>query len=305
MPDKNQSRNTFLILLPLLFFLVAAGCYNGDSGRSMGYGGSGDMAPVMDTYSDPAESSFEDVMEMPATKQPASSSSATQTDAEQAVQKFIKTGGISFQSKSVAEDYEKLQKLLPKYEAYIEKENQSKTLSRITYEVTVRVPAQTYDTLYSNLSGMAYQLENRYSNIEDVTERYYDLKSRIKNKKALEQRYIDLLKQARAMKDVLEIEKSLNEVRTDIERLQGQFNFLSKQVQLSTINLTFYELIPYSGATSGRRTFLDRITAALGNGWDGFQSFLVGMVTLWPFILLLIGGIYLFRTIRKRWKKKK
>ncbi|MEL7147867.1 MAG: DUF4349 domain-containing protein, partial [Bacteroidota bacterium] len=137
------------------------------------------------------------------------------------------------------------------------------------------------------------------------TERYYDLKSRIKNKKALEERYLDLLKKARDMKDILQIERSLNEVRTDIERLQGQFNYLSKQVQLSTIQLQFYELIPYSGGTSGKRTFIDRITAAFDNGWGGFQSFLVGLATLWPFIILAIGGIYLFRKLRRSWKKKK
>lgn len=164
---------------------------------------------------------------------------------------------------------------------------------------------QAFLNIYSSLSSLAFHLDNRYSNIGDVSARYYDLETRIKNKKALEQRYIKLLEKASVIKDILEIEKNLNEVRTEIEGLQGQFNYLQKQVNLSTINLSFYEILPYVYDSSERRGLGARVLSALGNGWQGFLSFLVGITTLWPFVILFTGGIFLFRKLRRIRKQRK
>ena len=103
---------------------------------------------------------------------------------------------------------------------------------------------------------------------------------------------------------MLEIEKNLNEVRTEIERYQGQFNYLSKQVAFSTINVSFYEVLPYVYDSSRRTGFGARILSAMDNGWQVFLTFLVALTTLWPFLIIGIGGIYLLRIVRRRWKKK-
>lgn len=252
-------------------------------------------------YTD-ADMEFEDLLEIPSTEQPAPSNGATAND--EVTKKVIKTGGIDFQSKSIEEDYKKIHGLLPKFNAYIENENQTKSTQRLHYSLTIRVPSAVYDTLYTSLSTLGLRLESRYSNVEDVTGRYYDLKTRIKNKKALEERYLELLKKAYDITDILEIEKNLNAVRTEIERLQGQFNYLSKQVNFSTINLSFYEILPYVYDSTQREGFGSRILSAMDNGWQGFLSFLVGLTSLWPFVIIVIGGIYLFRKVRRKWKNK-
>lgn len=240
---------------------------------------------------------FEDLYAVPRTNQP--------PPQEEAVKKVIKTGGMDFQSESIEKDYTKIQKLLPSFNAYIENENQSKSLRRIDQRLTIRVPSNNYDSLFSSLLALTFQLDNRYTNIEDVSDRYYDLKTRIKNKKVLELRYLDLLKKTTTIKEILEIEKNLNEVRTDIERLQGQYNYLSKQVDFSTINLSFYEVLPYVNESSNRKSFGSRILHAMNNGWQGFLFFLIRIVSLWPFLILGVAGIYLVRAIKKRRRRKK
>lgn len=248
------------------------------------------------------ESNFEDMIEIPVTMQEAPQEA--QINSEEISQKIIKTGRITFQSENVDATYQSITNALAKSEAYIEHENQSKGYNRINYELTIRVPSHQYDTLFSTLASMAFRIDSKTSNIEDVTERYYDLKSRIKNKKVLEKRYIALLKKASSISDILEIEKNLNEIRTDIEKLEGQFNYLSKQISFSTINLSFYQELPYSYDSYKRKGFGIRIANALSNGWQGFLSFLVGFTTLWPFVVLLIGGIYGFRKIKAAKKRK-
>ncbi|UII20282.1 DUF4349 domain-containing protein [Fulvivirga ligni] len=214
--------------------------------------------------------------------------------------KVVKTGDLAFESKNVEKDYEKIRQLLPKYQAYIEKENQYKSPHRIDIDLIIRVPVNGFDTTFTTISDLAYRLDNRSSNAEDVTERYYDLQARIKNKQALEDRYVQLLNKADDIKDILAIESNLNEVRTDIERLQGQFNYLSKQIGYSTINVSFYEVLPYTYDTSSRKGFGARLLSAMDGGWQGFLSFLVGIATLWPFLIFLIVLIWGLRWWSKR-----
>jgi len=216
--------------------------------------------------------------------------------------KVIKTGGIEFETENIEKDYQKIKSILPKYGAYIENENQSKSSHQINYNLTVRVPAPTYDTLFSSVVFLAKKVINKYSNQEDVTERYYDLETRIKNKKALETTYVELLKKASEIKDILDIERNLNQVRTDIERLEGQFRYLSKQVSYSTINLNFYEQLPYTYDNTNRPGFVARILKSLDRGWQGFLSFLIWLIGRWPFIIITTGLVVLFRMYRRKKK---
>lgn len=219
-------------------------------------------------------------------------------------QKVIKTGNINFQSKGIGVDYEKIQKMLPAFDAYIENENQSKGYDQLNYSLTIRVPAERYDSLFASIVKLAYRLEHKNSGIQDVTAQYYDLEQRIANKKALEARYLDLLKKTANIKDILEIERSLNEIRTEIERMEGQFKYLSTQISLSTLSVNFYEILPIPDDGSPRKSFGSRLLNGLHGGWQGFLSFLVGVVTLWPFVLLISIGVFTFRKIRARLRMK-
>lgn len=226
-------------------------------------------------------------------------------DAGSITKKNIKTGGITFKSDDIDEDYQAVIALLPKYEAYVENENQTKSEQRINYDLTIRVPSKQYDSLYNGLSNLAGRVDHKYTNLQDVTERYYDLQTRIKNKQVLEQRYLDLLAKASEVKDMLEIERQLNEVRTEIENLQGQFNYLSQQVSMSTLQLSFYEVLPYTFEDTQRPGFGNRILSALSNGWQGMQFFVLGLITIWPVYVLIAMGVLVFLLARRWWKKRR
>jgi hypothetical protein len=99
------------------------------------------------------------------------------------------------------------------------------------------------------------------------------------------------LSKANEVKDILEIERNLNEVRTDIEMMEGQFNFLSKQIQFSSLQVQFYEELPYELNSPKKKGFWVRFFNALDNGWQVFLTVLVGLVTLWPFYL---AGAFVF-----------
>lgn len=241
------------------------------------------------------------IVEVPDTEQPAAFVSETDISAPSTVEKKIrKSGNISFQSQDLDKDYAQIKSLLPRYKAYIENENQSNDQYRRNYQLSIRVESAHFDSLLNAVATLAWRVEYKNATIDDVTERYYDLKTRIENKKALELRYRDLLSKANQVKDILEIEKNINEVRTDIEMMQGQFNYLSSQIQYSSLDVQFYEELPYAVNSGQKKGFGNRILNALSNGWNGLLTILVGFVTIWPFYLIGIAIFILIRFLRKK-----
>lgn len=245
---------------------------------------------------------FNEIIEAPPTGQ-ADASSEKLLLSQDISQKLVRSGGINFQSEDIEKDYAKIKSMLGGFNAYLENENQSNDNYRKSYNLNIRVPSERYDSLLNGISGIAFKVESKYSNVDDVTERYYDLQSRIQNKKELEIRYREILSKANQVKDILEIERNLNEVRTDIEMMEGQFNYLSKQIQFSSLQVQFYEELPYELNSPKKKGFWVRVFNALDNGWQVFLTVLVGLVTLWPFYfagaLIFVLVVYLKRRNKK------
>ena len=73
----------------------------------------------------------------------------------------------------------------------------------------------------------------------DVTGEAIDLEARLKSERSAEQSLLKLLDRAVSVSDVLTVERELTRVRADIERLQGQLDFIQRSVALATITVSF------------------------------------------------------------------
>jgi len=282
----------FMKLFFIMAFIIAA-CSNNESVDSLRIGN--------DPNTTPEVAGNLDMEAVPLSKQ-SSPTSESELLSPEISQKLVRSGGINFQSEDLEKDYSQIKSMLDGFDAYLENENQSNDNYRKSYNLSIRVPSDKYDSLLNAISGIAFKVENKYSNVDDVTERYYDLQSRIQNKKELEKRYRDILSKANQVKDILEIERNLNEVRTDIEMMEGQFNYLSKQIQLSSLQIQFYEELPYELNSPKKKGFWVRIFNALDNGWQVFLTVLIGLVTLWPFYLA--GALVFFLVVYLKRRKK-
>jgi hypothetical protein len=238
----------------------------------------------------------EAIMDVPSSQQPPPPSEASPT----LEKKLMSTGNISFKVKSTAATYAAIKNKLGQFEAYIENENQYNNSNRISQSLTLRVPSAHFDSLMAFLNTQASYLENKSVSIEDVSAQYYDLESRLKNQKALEERYLELLNQTKNMGEILQIERELNSIRSDIESQQGRFNYLKQQVRLSTINASYYELLPYSIEDGNPQTFVERVVESFVSGWSWFIGFIVGIIAFWPFFIVAIVAVWLIRKWRKR-----
>ena len=165
-----------------------------------------------------------------------------------------------------------------------------------TGQVTFRVPVDAFEAVLRDLKGLGTYRGER-SSTEDVTNQYVDLSGQLASWRAQERVYLRLLDRAKSIADVIAVQNQLQQVQSNIERLQGQLNHLEDQSSFSTITLHLSE----PGATAARPAGrLARAWATAVNGLGVMAAaVLVGVVWLTPVVVL--AGLVLFglRTFRR------
>jgi len=102
--------------------------------------------------------------------------------------------------------------------------------------LTVRVPQDEFFSVFEQIKALG-KVQNENAGSEDVTERFIDLEARLKSSLREEESLLSLLERAEDISDILVIERELTRVRTEVEQLQGQLNFLERRVDLATITV--------------------------------------------------------------------
>jgi len=224
-----------------------------------------------------------------------------ESNQQQQAKQIIKTGNLRFETQDLEASQKRIKELIRKYQGYIQNDNSGKNYNEIYQNLTIRVPTQNFEKLVEGIaSGVAYFDEKTISQ-RDVTEEFVDLNARLKAKRALENRYLELLEKAKTVKEMLEIEGELAQIREEIEAREGRLKYLQSQVSLSTIHLKFYKTTVESKIT---QSYGSKISNALKSGWNGISQFFLGLLHIWPFLILVtLGGIFTRRWLKKRKKK--
>ena len=106
--------------------------------------------------------------------------------------------------------------------------------------MTLRVPQDHFFTAVDRIEEMGKVRARNLGN-EDVSEQFIDLEARLKSSLREEQSLLSLLERANQISETLSIERELSRVRADIERVQGQLNFLERRVDLATISVSLFQ----------------------------------------------------------------
>lgn len=211
--------------------------------------------------------------------------------------KIIKEGEISFETANLKETESLITKTVTEMGGYIANDNVFSNEDRITHRMTLRVPADKFDQLLTKISESAEKLDRKTISALDVTEEYIDVEARIKTKKELESRYKELLVKANTVEDLLSIEKEIGTLRTEIESIEGRLRYLQDRVSFSSLTIEYYQL------TTSSFGFLSKLGRAFVTGWNWLLAFIIGLIHMWPFILIIGGGLFIaFRIGRKRKK---
>jgi hypothetical protein len=159
-------------------------------------------------------------------------------------------------------------------------------------QVSFRVPVDAFEPVLRELKGLGTYRGER-SSTEDVTNQYVDLNGQLAAWRAQERVYLRLLDRAKSIADVIAVQNQLQQVQSNIERLQGQLNHLEDQSSFSTIVLQLSE----PGAASPAGQPQGRLARAWATAVSGLgvmaAAVLVGVVWLVPVAalagLILVG----------------
>ncbi|MDP2327737.1 MAG: DUF4349 domain-containing protein [Dehalococcoidia bacterium] len=216
----------------------------------------------------------------------------------------IRNGQLQMQVESVSTTFDRVRLATEAAGGYVA---DSSISGRDKYQsawLTIRIPADRFAQVVTELQGLAVEVDAFSTNSQDVTEEYADLQATIRNLRAVESQYLELLGRAQDIGEVLQVQDRLNQVRMQIDQVQGRINLLDQLTSLAT--LTVY-LTPVADIVDTEPS--DSIGDAVREAWEASletlesiaRGVLVAVVYSWWIIpLLLVGGLLARRALARR-----
>lgn len=223
---------------------------------------------------------------------------APQTEQQEVInieRKLIKEGTVAFETDDIKSTRKLIFESIEKHKGYTASDKEYKSIGQISNTIIMRVPAKNFDLLLHDATKGVTNFDSKIIEIKDVTEEFLDVQARLKTKKELEKRYLELLKKANSVIEILEVEKQIGQLRSEIESIEGRLKYLESNVSFSTLTMTFYQTV------SNETKFGNKFKDGFKNGWDNLIWFFVFLTNIWTFILM--GIILIFGL--KIWKRKK
>ena len=108
-----------------------------------------------------------------------------------------------------------------------------------TATISVRVPAERFDETMTALRSLGIVTDEGVAS-QDVTEQLVDNEARMTAWRAQEERLVALLENAATVEDIVDIERRISEVRTDIEYVAAAQRNLQNRVAASLIRVSLH-----------------------------------------------------------------
>lgn len=175
-------------------------------------------------------------------------------------------------------------------------------------EMTVRIPADQLENFVAHVTENT-NITSSNETVDNITLSYVATQSRITALETEQTRLLELLAKAENMSDLLEIEKRLTDVRTELEKVTSQLRLFDNQVEYATVYLNISEVREYT-VVEEPETVWQRIgrgfMQSLENIGDFFVELFVFVLVALPYLLFLAALAFaVILLIRHRKKKNK
>jgi hypothetical protein len=214
--------------------------------------------------------------------------------------KIIKDGRMGIKVDDLDASKHRVDELVRSYKGYYGNEGYNNTDYESSYNLQIRVPAESFEKFIAEIEAGAGEVSYKDINSRDVTDQFIDMETRLASKRAYHLRYSELLKQAKTVKDILEIEERMRKLQEEIESTEGRLRYLNDQVSYSTLHLTISKPKDFVFKPGDRINFMERLKQALSRGWYGFVDLLLFIIKIWPLWIVLFISWAALRARRKK-----
>lgn len=249
-------------------------------------------------------------------------SSSAAVEKKDSKQKFIRTADIKFKVKNVVKSTYAIENVVAKFGGFVTYTNlqsnihdqiktkisQDSTLETTKFSVenniTIRVPNTQLDTVIKSIARQIDFLDYRIIKADDVSLKLLANQLSQKRSTVNEKRVENAIDaKGKKINDIMEAENTLanqkeaNDNRSiDNLSLQDQVNFSTVTLQLYQNETIKQEISASEKDSNAYKPNLGiQIIDSLKNGWYILEAIFVFFLNLWPFILIALGGFFLYR----------
>jgi len=205
--------------------------------------------------------------------------------------KIVRTGSMTMEVNDISKSQADIAEMAVQYQGYVVSSNLNADKEQPSGFISIRVPADKFSDALSKLRSLAVKVTYETTNSQDVTEQYMDLKAQLSNYEATEAQYLELLKKADNVKDMLEVQRELSNVRGNIERVKGRIQYLERTSDTSLIEATLNKSKPIGESSwdvSGVFTRAVNGLIAFGKVLLSILIWLLVFSPVWIIVLVII-----------------
>lgn len=213
--------------------------------------------------------------------------------------KVIKTAEVSLEVRDGAfqNAFSQAQQVARRYGGFVTASATSGQAAR-SGQMTLRVPAAGFEAALGELHALG-RVRSEQVRGEDVTAEFVDLEARLRHWLAQERVLLRLMDRATSIAETLTVQRRLEDVQLEIERIRGQLRVLRDQTSLATITVAVHEK-GVAPPAPGPGTLASAWDRALAGALDVIAAIIVGLGYLLP-IAVVLALIWLgVRGIRAR-----
>ncbi len=216
--------------------------------------------------------------------------------------KVIKDGRLGIKVTELEKAKSRIDSLVKNNGGYYANENFNNTDYEASFSLRIRIPTDKFENFIAQVESGDGEILYKQIDARDVTDQFIDLETRLETKSRYLTRYRELLKQAKNIKEILEIEEKIRGLEEEIESTTGRLKYLGDLVDYSSLDLMISKQKEFKYTPGDRDKFSERLKESLSNGWRGFVDFLLVLIKIWPFWIIAALLFYFWRRFRNRKK---
>lgn len=175
--------------------------------------------------------------------------------------------------------------------------------------LVIRIPAKQLDSFVQQV-GETSNIVSTTETSDDVTLEYVDTESRLKVLRTEEERLLQFLSEAKTVSEMLEIEKRLTTIQSEIESLTAQLKTYDNLVDYGTVTLNITEVEIFTVVEEEEPTMWEQITTTFTHSINSLlaagQAFLIWLLGNSPYLILIaVIALVVWLILRPRVRRRR
>lgn len=217
----------------------------------------------------------------------------------------IKDTSLSLKVKDVAHTVSEVERISVSLGGHLVNSHVSVPEGASTGTISVRVPSERRADALTQFKGLAVKVVSESVSGTDVTDQYVDYEERLRVLESTKAKFEAILEEARTVSEMLNVQRELLNLQSQIDQIKGQQQYLSQSAKLSHITLyvsTDELALPFSPDQPWRPAVVFKTAVrSLVMHLRGLASLLIWAVVYSP--VWLTGLVLLYILRKKPWVK--